>query len=575
MRFRKRELGATISSPWDVALILEMFYAKQVHVVITCLAGIPAPRDVGIVGPQRIKVVPSSRSIQFALRFAVGPIPPAAMLATKNVMREATALLATNRVPLNVLIAGAPNPAQHRVPRAPSPVNGAVLIKRKHACSRALHPAAWSLAQDDVKRCWSVGINARRYVQVDMILFELIQSLCCRASIFFTTSTLDGHLRLSSCYELDEQGLPLRAKPFSIDPASQAPLTGCPSCRGSLRSINRYKRPIKKAVLDESTQKVLWGAHAEYTALCDAVQTFETNLNLNVESNQTSLDEIIWRATLHPDVVKLGKRLEAHQESCMEAEQPYGKTRSLIVDAVRRRNIPESFHVDETVIQTTCSLRARSLTLQFHQVCVAGLREISLKPTATPLRLTQIGEELAYLTVKYAQQSRGLVQAAKEAMSHVIETEARLFWAHFELLALKYPHSSTQTEDRERQWLATYAVQKSSLKSCLARCDQNRAEKLLRELNGSEPFYSRVTDEERQAVYNAMEVKFRGAGHWYRCENGHPFTVGECGLPMELAKCPECGAQVGGQRHQPVAGVTRDVRMDTGFRQNQRRNRRI
>ncbi len=33
-------------------------------------------------------------------------------------------------------------------------------------------------------------------------------------------------------------------------------------------------------------------------------------------------------------------------------------------------------------------------------------------------------------------------------------------------------------------------------------------------------------------------------------------------MPMEEARCPECGAAVGGQRHVAVAGVTRAEEME-------------
>ena len=33
-------------------------------------------------------------------------------------------------------------------------------------------------------------------------------------------------------------------------------------------------------------------------------------------------------------------------------------------------------------------------------------------------------------------------------------------------------------------------------------------------------------------------------------------------MPMELARCPECGAQVGVQNHEAVAGVTRAEEME-------------
>jgi len=70
-------------------------------------------------------------------------------------------------------------------------------------------------------------------------------------------------------------------------------------------------------------------------------------------------------------------------------------------------------------------------------------------------------------------------------------------------------------------------------------------------------FYGEVTSDELIAVYRAMSLSFAGTGHWYHCRNGHPFTIGECGMPMELARCPECDAPVGGQNHENVEGVER------------------
>ncbi|KAF1948505.1 hypothetical protein CC80DRAFT_431428 [Byssothecium circinans] len=52
------------------------------------------------------------------------------------------------------------------------------------------------------------------------------------------------------------------------------------------------------------------------------------------------------------------------------------------------------------------------------------------------------------------------------------------------------------------------------------------------------------------------------ARHWYNCENGHSFAIGECGMPMPIARCPECGARIGGRNHQFVSGVTRAVSME-------------
>lgn len=83
-------------------------------------------------------------------------------------------------------------------------------------------------------------------------------------------------------------------------------------------------------------------------------------------------------------------------------------------------------------------------------------------------------------------------------------------------------------------------------------------EAALTNLSGYQP----VTAAEMQAVYKAMAAEFGGTGHWYTCANGHPFTVGECGMPMQLARCPECGAAVGGQHHAPAEGVVRATEIE-------------
>ena len=45
---------------------------------------------------------------------------------------------------------------------------------------------------------------------------------------------------------------------------------------------------------------------------------------------------------------------------------------------------------------------------------------------------------------------------------------------------------------------------------------------------------------------------------WYMCPKGHPYSVGECGKPMQSYSCihPGCGAKIGGASHIPHAGNT-------------------
>ena len=79
-------------------------------------------------------------------------------------------------------------------------------------------------------------------------------------------------------------------------------------------------------------------------------------------------------------------------------------------------------------------------------------------------------------------------------------------------------------------------------------------------------FYASVSSDELKAVVAAMTNELTGSGHWYRCTNGHLFTIGECGGPTMTSRCPECGATVGGHDHEAAEGVSSapDIEQDFG-----------
>eukprot|EP00899_Mesostigma_viride_P010620 jgi/Mesvir1/1955/Mv12440-RA.3 len=58
----------------------------------------------------------------------------------------------------------------------------------------------------------------------------------------------------------------------------------------------------------------------------------------------------------------------------------------------------------------------------------------------------------------------------------------------------------------------------------------------------------RLARGEMDAVVGAMRGQVR-AGGWYRCPNGHPYAIGDCGGAMAEARCPVCGAGIGGRQH--------------------------
>lgn len=42
---------------------------------------------------------------------------------------------------------------------------------------------------------------------------------------------------------------------------------------------------------------------------------------------------------------------------------------------------------------------------------------------------------------------------------------------------------------------------------------------------------------------------YMGQGHVYRCPNGHPYVIGDCGGAVTEANCFECGVRIGGSQH--------------------------
>lgn len=68
-----------------------------------------------------------------------------------------------------------------------------------------------------------------------------------------------------------------------------------------------------------------------------------------------------------------------------------------------------------------------------------------------------------------------------------------------------------------------------------------------------------VTAEEKAMIVKAMGMSL---GHWYKCPNGHTYCITECGGAMQIGKCNECGAQIGGTQHTLLRTNRHDGSMD-------------
>lgn len=72
-----------------------------------------------------------------------------------------------------------------------------------------------------------------------------------------------------------------------------------------------------------------------------------------------------------------------------------------------------------------------------------------------------------------------------------------------------------------------------------------------------------IIETERMMIVTAMNME---KGRWFTCPNGHLYCIGECGGAMEIGRCPECNAQIGGQNHRLLSTNRFDGGMDGATR---------
>ena len=158
-------------------------------------------------------------------------------------------------------------------------------------------------------------------------------------------------------------------------------------------------------------------------------------------------------------------------------------------------------------------------------------------------------------------QCEAAIDEAQKTFNFRQLTEARVLWARFAALECNLTdakhESSLQTDLVGMEHLKDTSL--AHLKEAEALCDEYpQPTRGLKEeiIQIREMLKTSTFNSEMRMVVAAMATEFSGTGHWYRCIRGHSFAIGECGMPMELAKCPAYGAGIGGQSHRPTEGVT-------------------
>ena len=452
-------------------------------------------------------------------------------------------------------------------------------------------------ADKSVKDMMVDYIMGSTYAEIDLDENPCIIPSC---GHILSLESMDGHMEIPKYYTVSDDTNAkdsIVALKSSSVPFSTSELKNCPICRSPLRNINRYGRIVRRAWIDEATKKFIVWANTQFVPLASKMELAEAKLREPVtekqnpkspEPRQVQLSVMLDKLSLEPiqiigsrdeqikvvlkamkgdarykNIPLLRKEIRIFLKEVDEAEQPISRIHGLVEDARKHRGVNTEITDMPSVLQVRNRLLATVLLLRCDY---AILFDFVIHSAGTAS-----GKNLRDLRLSFAlnrKDCENLIQESRSRRQPAQEVEGLIYWARFVALERGRSASLSDTEmtnlvDRAHDQLhlartvcRSYPGQTAGMPS-----EVSEAEKVLRDAT----FYAPVTNLEKAAVYAAMAQSFQGTGHWYYCANGHPFTVGDCGMPMETARCPQCGAAVGGTDHQAVAGVTRATDMEAEF----------
>lgn len=425
----------------------------------------------------------------------------------------------------------------------------------------------------------------KEYHEIDLNDEPCIFPVC---GHFLTLSSMDGQVDMAACYELDGNGqfvgILRNGEPFSM---GDSKVPACATCRGPLRNIARYGRIVRGAMLDETTKRFILWSNTQYGLLVEQFVAEQERLETTeistasqpiASAGKTPVGLTSRRGGLeclmhlvgqkrYKSMMALRNGIRIFADRARREEQPIHRVADLVRHARRKKKLAHGFDYDDDIIQTKANLQARVLFIQCEIALFSDFVQRAVKnvvgDVAGMIDLSSLWTECETIT-----------KLAETKTYRREETQGHLFAAqlcglckcsdafYISKVATKNDTSSdVYTEKLESAGLAQLdrarGITRGRDSIAALNAEIDAAEEVLMGAT-----YRPVTAAELKAVYAAMSTEFRGTGHWYRCENGHPFTIGECGMAMEMARCPECDAPVGGSNHQTAEGVEHDRDME-------------
>ncbi|KAF3937521.1 hypothetical protein ABW19_dt0208308 [Dactylella cylindrospora] len=366
---------------------------------------------------------------------------------------------------------------------------------------------------------------------------------------FYTCSSLDGYMKLSSYYQDGESRARTNEETHPI---------GCPKCRTPLRDINRYNRAVKGELLNQSTRKFSIYSYDTYQTLLKRSYEFEANakelrrqfINKWKESDfgKSRIDrQKILQVYKNPGRSIL-VQIDKYNASVAEADQPLAKINAMFSAAVSRHTKPGEPALPSKQFSYNGLLeRGRCLELRVHWLMLWDWHLIS-RDDSVALQFREslresISSDLRALITK-AKDLHAKCQKSPSLMKFQIQ--AAMFRGLFTILNIQNAKdknaafdSATETEMRKRE--------AENLRQALVLCSRHpvTAGYLREQLVAVEDFiaqdvYEPSVTTEREKRANEENEESIGISNWAYCRNNHSYIVGHLETSAESAACPFC-----------------------------------
>ncbi|EEQ35140.1 Ab1-133 [Microsporum canis CBS 113480] len=411
---------------------------------------------------------------------------------------------------------------------------------------------------------------------------------------FFTAESLDGLMSMGEVYELDAEGEFTGLKDISTALAQSVPF--CPDCKCSVRQFatQRYNRVVNRAVIDEMSKRFLSSGRdglRELERRIDKLQKRQHKTREKAMEQATESDRPLTPAQAlsinqsfregNEEAKKLVKAVVAFQNAFADKCQPAQKLHEATIHAARRVTA-SGLSVDIQLANLNLSDEVALPLSRDSQITMGGLmaqikteyliidNKFIISKGLGSIPIERPGKSPGTLAPPFLEVCKKFAAECEIQNLPKLAVEASLFYASI-ARSFEYLCRSSKTNlDAAEAYIGT-AKQMLEKAHEICQLRFHNAEGLRAIVEESiasmkKEWYEEVTSAEKEAIKAAMLSGPRGiathSGHWYNCANGHPFVIGECGMPMELARCPECGASIGGQHHTAVSGVTRATEME-------------